>query len=84
MICNMDGLYIIYLCHSPWNDVSSLTIHGQKYMCNPSELEIGQQLGKGAYGVVHRMVHKPSNTIMAVKVSVDIWGGSYFCVTQVC
>lgn len=30
-------------------------------------------LGRGAYGIVEKMHHKPSNTIMAVKVSYLIY-----------
>ena len=52
----------------PWDDVSTLTIQGKKQVCNPQELEICQVLGKGAYGIVHRMIHRPTKTVMAVKV----------------
>jgi len=30
------------------------------------------EIGRGAYGSVNKMVHKPSNQIMAVKVSVTL------------
>ncbi len=32
------------------------------------DLELLKELGRGAYGVVEMMRHRPSNTIMAVKV----------------
>mgnify|MGYP001793948350 FL=1 len=57
----------IMLC-SPWEDVQTLTIGGVKQRCSPSDLEIYEQLGKGAYGVVHKMIHKSTQQIMAVKV----------------
>jgi len=51
----------------PWDDVQTLTIGGVKQRCSPSDLEIYEQLGKGAYGVVHKMIHKSTQQIMAVK-----------------
>jgi len=48
--------------------VSTLTLQGVKQACNPSDLDICEQLGRGAYGIVHRMVHRATGTVMAVKV----------------
>lgn len=33
------------------------------------------EIGRGAYGSVNKMVHKPSNQIMAVKVSISDFAG---------
>lgn len=35
---------------------------------NADELELIEELGRGAYGVVDKMKHVPSGIIMAVKV----------------
>ncbi|XP_012936929.1 dual specificity mitogen-activated protein kinase kinase 6 [Aplysia californica] len=46
---------------------ATLTISGQKFECDASDLEHRKFLGRGAYGVVEEMVHRPSNTVLAVK-----------------
>ncbi|XP_067948310.1 dual specificity mitogen-activated protein kinase kinase 6-like [Watersipora subatra] len=51
----------------PWEHVSTLTLQGKKQVCSPHELESYEMLGKGAYGVVHKMIHKATQTTMAVK-----------------
>lgn len=43
----------------------------QSFECNVDDLENDgdyAELGRGQYGSVYRMRHKPTNTIMAVKV----------------
>ena len=34
-----------------------------------NQLQLGEELGNGAYGTVKRVVHKPTNVAMAMKVS---------------
>lgn len=47
---------------------ATITIGSQSFDMDASDLEPIETLGRGAYGVVERMRHKPSDTIMAVKV----------------
>lgn len=47
---------------------ATLTINGKKFECDASDLVHRRFLGRGAYGVVEEMIHRPSNTILAVKV----------------
>ena len=35
-----------------------------------NQLQLGEELGSGAYGTVQRVVHKPTNVAMAMKVSL--------------
>lgn len=51
--------------HADGVDFSS----GQSYKINMSELELSEELGKGAFGTVQRVFHKPTKVIMAMKVS---------------
>ncbi|XP_059149325.1 dual specificity mitogen-activated protein kinase kinase 6-like isoform X2 [Physella acuta] len=46
---------------------ATLTINGQKFECDASDLQHRRYLGRGAYGVVEEMIHTRSNTILAVK-----------------
>ncbi|RUS72340.1 hypothetical protein EGW08_019898 [Elysia chlorotica] len=46
---------------------ATLTINGEKFVCDSSDLEHKRYLGRGAYGVVEEMIHRPSNVILAVK-----------------
>jgi serine/threonine protein kinase len=58
------------LTKPPRDDLDSkatLTIGGRKFECDASDLEHRRFLGRGAYGVVEEMIHRPSNTILAVK-----------------
>jgi hypothetical protein len=32
------------------------------------QLQLGEELGSGAYGTVKRVIHKPTNVAMAMKV----------------
>jgi mitogen-activated protein kinase kinase len=34
------------------------------------QLQLGEELGNGAYGTVKRVLHRPTNVAMAMKVSV--------------
>jgi hypothetical protein len=38
-----------------------------------SELELEQELGKGQYGTVQRVFHKPTKVIMAMKVRFSFY-----------
>ncbi|XP_076065460.1 dual specificity mitogen-activated protein kinase kinase lic isoform X2 [Oratosquilla oratoria] len=40
---------------------------GQDVEVSTDDLEVLEELGRGAYGVVEKMKHRPSNTVMAVK-----------------
>lgn len=48
---------------------TTITIGSQTIECDSAHLEVIEELGRGAYGVVEKMRHTPSGTIMAVKVS---------------
>jgi len=49
------------------SDKATLTVNGQEFECNAGELERLEELGRGAYGVVDKMIHRPTEKIMAVK-----------------
>jgi len=51
------------------NSHTTITIGSQTIECDAGDLESLEELGRGAYGVVEKMKHRPSGTIMAVKVS---------------
>jgi len=46
---------------------TSITIEGQKFEIEADDLESICELGRGAYGVVEKMKHKKTGTILAVK-----------------
>jgi len=46
---------------------TTITIGSQTIECDSAHLEVIEELGRGAYGVVEKMRHTPSGTIMAVK-----------------
>merc|ERR1719300_1845519 len=46
---------------------TSITIEGQKFEIEADDLESICELGRGAYGVVEKMKHKRTGTILAVK-----------------
>ncbi|XP_067937846.1 dual specificity mitogen-activated protein kinase kinase 6-like [Watersipora subatra] len=46
---------------------TTLTIGSKTIECDAAHLEQLEELGRGAYGVVEKMRHTPSGTIMAVK-----------------
>lgn len=47
---------------------ATITIGTQKFEVEATDLESIEIMGRGAYGVVERMRHRPSDTVMAVKV----------------
>ncbi|KAJ3361303.1 STE/STE7 protein kinase [Allomyces macrogynus ATCC 38327] len=49
--------------HADGVDFSS----GNSYKINMAELELREELGKGQYGVVQKVFHKPTKVIMAMK-----------------
>lgn len=50
---------------------ATITIGEQHFEVEATDLESLQTLGRGAYGVVEKVRHRPSDTIMAVKVSLQ-------------
>lgn len=48
---------------------TTITIGDQTTTVEANDLQKICDLGRGAYGIVEKMRHKPSGTIMAVKVS---------------
>lgn len=46
---------------------TTITMNGQDVEVSADDLELLTELGRGAYGVVEKMRHRPSDTIMAVK-----------------
>jgi len=58
------------ICRLP-RDIDSratITIGAQSFEVEATDLESIEIMGRGAYGVVERMRHRPSDTVMAVKV----------------
>lgn len=51
---------------------TTITIGDKTFDVEADDLELIGDLGRGAYGVVEKMKHIPSGTIMAVKVGVLI------------
>jgi mitogen-activated protein kinase kinase len=47
--------------------------NGASFLINMNQLELGEELGNGAYGTVKRVLHKPTNAVMAMKV-VPLFG----------
>ena len=52
--------------HASGVDFSS----GSSYTINMQQLQLFEDLGKGTYGVVKRVLHKPTNVAMAMKVCI--------------
>lgn len=48
---------------------ATIVVDGQTFDCEANDLKTLCVLGRGAYGVVEKVQHRPSNTILAVKVS---------------
>nr|WAO97414.1 mitogen-activated protein kinase kinase 6 [Neoseiulus californicus] len=44
-----------------------IVLEGQQFTVGADELETLKELGRGAYGIVEQMRHKPTGTLMAVK-----------------
>jgi len=51
------------ILHSKGVDFST----GTSFQINMSELELEEELGRGNYGTVKKVLHKPTNTLMAMK-----------------
>ncbi|EJU04202.1 MAP kinase [Dacryopinax primogenitus] len=49
--------------HSKGVDFST----GTSFSINMSELELAEELGRGNYGTVKKVLHRPTNTVMAMK-----------------
>lgn len=65
-------LSIFYLRTPPRNidRKTTITIGDKTFVVDADDLEKICDLGRGAYGIVEKMNHIPSQTIMAVKVSI--------------
>ena len=48
---------------------TTITIGSQNFEIAADDLEVQCVLGRGAYGVVEKVKHKPTETVLAVKVS---------------
>ncbi|KAI0268744.1 kinase-like protein [Gloeopeniophorella convolvens] len=57
---NFGGKAIL---HSSGVDFSN----GSSFAINMNQLQLGEELGNGAYGTVKRVLHKPTNVAMAMK-----------------
>jgi mitogen-activated protein kinase kinase len=44
--------------------------NGQSYKINKDEMELQEELGKGNYGSVQKVYHRPTKVVMAMKVSL--------------
>jgi len=49
---------------------TTITIDEQTFVVEADDLEAVSELGRGAYGIVEKMKHRPTATEMAVKVSI--------------
>jgi mitogen-activated protein kinase kinase len=58
---NFSGKAIL---HSSGVDFSN----GSSFVINMDQLQLGEELGSGAYGTVKRVIHRPTNATMAMKV----------------
>ena len=50
---------------------TTITIDDRTFEVAADDLEVIAPLGRGAYGVVEKMRHRPSDTILAVKVRIE-------------
>ena len=50
---------------------TTITIDDRTFEVAADDLEVIAPLGRGAYGVVEKMRHRPSDTILAVKVKTE-------------
>jgi mitogen-activated protein kinase kinase len=60
---NFSGKAIV---HSSGVDFSN----GPSFAINMDQLQLGEELGSGAYGTVKRVLHRPTNVAMAMKVGL--------------
>jgi hypothetical protein len=56
----------------PLDSRASITVGNQKFEVDATDLQPIETLGSGAYGVVEKMRHRQSDTVMAVKVWICI------------
>ncbi|KAI8494688.1 PREDICTED: dual specificity mitogen-activated protein kinase kinase 6-like isoform X1 [Branchiostoma belcheri] len=49
------------------DSVATISVGGKEFTCNADDLKPICELGRGAYGIVEKMRHESSNTVMAVK-----------------
>lgn len=75
--CLKEDVYIIFLCvwifpsRTPPRNLdkrTTITIDDKTFVVEADDLETLCMLGRGAYGIVDKVRHKQSGTIMAVKV----------------
>jgi len=59
-VLNFSGKAVL---HSSGVDFSN----GPSFAINMDQLQLGEELGNGAYGTVKRVLHKPTNVAMAMK-----------------
>ncbi|KAH9954117.1 kinase-like protein [Russula dissimulans] len=59
-VLNFRGKAVV---HSSGVDFSN----GPSFAINMAQLQLGEELGNGAYGTVKRVIHKPTNVTMAMK-----------------
>lgn len=60
-----------YLFRTPPRNLdtrTTITIGDETVIVEADDLIAMEELGRGAYGIVEKMRHKPTNKIMAVKV----------------
>ena len=55
----------------PLDSRASITIGSETFEIEATDLQAIETLGSGAYGVVEKMRHRPSDTVMAVKVDLS-------------
>lgn len=46
---------------------TTITVDGKTFVVEADDLEKICDLGRGAYGIVEKMLHRQTNTVMAVK-----------------
>lgn len=46
--------------------------NGASFSINMTQLQLEDELGKGAYGTVRRVLHRPTNVAMAMKVRFTV------------
>ena len=65
---------ILFVFRPPRNLDSKATIkiNDKQFEIEASDLQLIQNLGRGAFGIVDKMMHRPSGAILAVKV-VNLW-----------
>lgn len=44
--------------------------NGSSFAINMTQMQLLEELGRGNYGTVKKVLHKPTNVLMAMKVSV--------------